>query len=66
MFVVKASNASLFPNTYEVEAVGIGATNKEFHIPYFLIYSFKSLQGYIVGLAFHMSNYNIPLLAGLP
>lgn len=66
MLLVNASNVSLFPNIYEVLAVGIGANNKEFLIPCFLISCFKASHSYILALWFHKSNYNNPFEAGEP
>ena len=56
MLVVNASKASLFPRIYEVEAVGIGATSREFLIPYFLISSLSWDQLWFFGCTFHISN----------
>jgi len=41
---VIASKLSVFPNIYEVEAVGIKAINKELRNPYVIILAFKSSQ----------------------
>lgn len=66
-FVVYGSKLSLLPNIYEVDAVGIGAINNEFLIPWILISFFKVSQSYpFVGTLFHKSNYNFPSLAGEP
>lgn len=63
---MNASNVSLFPRIYDVDAVGIGATNKEFLIPYFFMSSFKEFQSYILAYLFQRSNYKSPSLAGDP
>ena len=64
---VKGSKDSQFPKIYEVLAVGIGATNKEFLKPCNLIYSFKLSQSYSAeGLTSQRSNYNFPKEAGDP
>ena len=56
---------SLYPRICEVDAVGIGAINNEFLIPYFIIPSFNSCQLYLsLGVAPHISNCNNPLCAG--
>ena len=43
---VYGSKLSLFPKIYDVEAVGIGAVNREFLKPYFLISSLRPSQSY--------------------
>lgn len=55
---VQGSKLSLFPRIYEVEAVGIGASNKEFLAPYFITSSFNCSQSYLpeVGFLSHKSN----------
>jgi len=55
---VYGSKLSLFPRIYEVEAVGMGASNNEFLAPY-LMTSYLSLsQSYLVehGLTSQRSN----------
>ena len=58
MFEVYGSKLSLFPKIYEVEAVGIGATSKEFLAPNsitsFLNYS--QLYLFVAGFSCHKSN----------
>jgi hypothetical protein len=53
---VKASKVSLFPRIYEVDAVGIGATKREFLIPYLTIYFLRESQSYMVAYFPHISN----------
>ena len=56
---------SLFPINYDVDAVGIGAINKEFLIPYFYIFYLSVYQSNVcIGYFYHKSNYNFPLLIG--
>lgn len=65
-FEVKASNVSLFPSIYEVDAVGIGAINNEFHIPVFAIFYLRLFQSCALASIPHKSNWSYPLLAGDP
>jgi hypothetical protein len=51
-----------------VDAVGIGATRREFLIPFLTICYLRASQSYRPddGTTFHISNCRIPLDAGLP
>ena len=67
MLLVYGSKHSLFPNICEVDAVGIGATNKEFLTPYCFTSSFNVAHSQrSVGVTPHMSNWNIPFDTGEP
>ncbi len=56
MLEVYGSKHSLFPNICDVDAVGIGATNREFLTPYFATSSFKTSHSHLgEGVTFHMS-----------
>lgn len=66
-FDVYGSKDSLLPKIYDVDAVGIGATNKEFLIPYYITSFLSESQSNLPeGLWFHISNYSIPLEIGDP
>ena len=62
------SKHSLFPKICEVEAVGIGATNKELRTPFFTTFSRKLSQSQRpeLGVTFHISNWKMPLEIGEP
>lgn len=62
------SNDSLFPSIWDVEAVGIGATNKEFLAPNYLTSYLKASQSYLLvyGFSFQRSNWNNPSDNGEP
>ena len=61
-FEVTGSKLSLFPNTYEVDAVGIGASNKEFLAPNCItsLLSFSQSYRFEAGLTSQRSNQNFP------
>jgi hypothetical protein len=55
---VYGSKLSLFPRIYEVEAVGMGASNNEFLAPCLITSSLNFSQSYLpeVGFLSHKSN----------
>ena len=68
ILLVIGSKHSLFPKIWLVLAVGIGAHNKLFLIPYFIIFSFNPDQSYLseCAVSFHKLNWNSPSLIGEP
>jgi hypothetical protein len=58
MFVLNGSKLSLLPNIYDVDAVGIGATNKEFLAPNSITSFLRDDQSYlsVQGFSFQRSN----------
>lgn len=74
--LLNGSNDSLFPKIWLVLAVGIGATNKLFLVPYIFTCSLNSVKSYYFGsgcytldlvvILGHMSNDKIPFDRGLP
>jgi hypothetical protein len=67
--LVNGSKHSLNPNICDVDAVGIGAINKELRSPYLTIDSFNLVQLYLddnPAKLVHISYCRIPSDAGLP
>ena len=61
MFDVYGSKHSLLPRIWLVEAVGIGATRREFLIPTLEIVSLRAGQFHLFdGTTFHMSGWRMP------
>ncbi|MNL10697.1 hypothetical protein D3C87_1315040 [compost metagenome] len=68
MFEVYGSKHSLLPKICEVDAVGIGATNKELYTPSLTTFLRNASQSQrpLSGVTFHKSNWNLPFDNGEP
>lgn len=66
-YLVKGSTLSLLPKIWAVEAVGIGATSREFRRPCSAILAFRPAQSCLsVGFTPQRSNWSRPSEAGDP
>lgn len=67
IYLVKGSTLSLLPKIWAVEAVGIGATSREFLRPCSAILAFRPAQSCLsVGFTPQRSNWRRPSDAGDP